>query len=295
MKATPQLTGGFVKKMNKNLKLVLAGLATALVGAGCAKSATDAKLVSTALSMTGSSQPTTIANYKNAHPYLQLLSPVAMAFAPPAMTDSGTRVIALNKAWIIVKEIEFKLAEVAGADEVASSEVKFRGPYYVDLLSSIPTSFGSAEVPAGVYRRIKMKLEKDSALPAGAPTQLAGNSLYFEGTVSGLAFSYAAADGTEFKIAGPGGVNVSETANMVLGVKVSDLFRMIKMDAVAAATNRNISDSNRIPATNACPLIEAGLNDIFTCLRKGLEKAGKFGKDSNNDGEIGAGEDEIRD
>ena len=80
---------------------------------------------------------------------------------------------------------------------------------------------------------------------------------------------------------------------MVIGVKVSDLFRLIKMDAVAVATNSNISESNRIPATNACPLIDSSASDIFTCLRKGLEKAGKFGKDTNGDGEVGTGEEEV--
>ena len=205
--------------------------------------------------------------------------------------------VSLNTAWITVKEVEFKLAEVAGAEEAASSEVKFQGPYFVDLLSSIPASFGSAVVPTGVYRRIKMKFEKDSALPAGAPTQLSGNSIYFEGTVSGFAFSYAAADGSEFKISGPGGVNLSEAANMVLGVKLADLFRLINMDAVASATNRNISDANRIStgSVSACPLIDSTVRDIATCFRKALEKAGKFGKDSDNDGEIEAGDDEVQD
>ncbi|MBC7742290.1 MAG: hypothetical protein H7061_08835 [Bdellovibrionaceae bacterium] len=286
-----------MNNMNRTLTIAIAGFASSLIGIGCAKSGAANSTVTAALSMTGSSQPTAIASYKKAHPLWQLFSPVAVAFAPPAMVDgsSPARNVMLTKAWIIVKEVEFKLAETAGAEEAASSEIKFRGPFFVDLLSSIPVSFGAAEVPVGVYRRVKMKLEKDSALPAGAPTQLAGNSIYFEGTVSGSQFSYAAADGTEFKIAGAGGVNLNETANLVLGVKVSDLFKLIKMDAVAAAVNKNISDTNRITATNACPAIDPSANDIATCFRKGLEKAGKFGKDSDNNGEIEVGEDEVHD
>ncbi len=284
-----------MSKLNMSSKIVVAGLTTALITAGCANSVSSTAPVSATLTMTGSSQPTTLANYKKAPWLYKLLSPTAVALAPPAMTDSGTRVIALNKAWVIVKEIEFKLAEAADAGEVAGSEVKFRGPYFVDLLSTTPASFGSAEVPAGVYRRVKMKLEKDSALPAGAPTQLAGNSIYLEGTVSGLAFTYSAPDGTEFKIAGPGGVSLTATSNMVIGVKVSDLFRLINMDAVAAAANKNISDANRIStgSVSACPSIDPSVRDIAACLRKGLEKAGKFGKDDNGDGEIGTGEAEV--
>ncbi len=285
-----------MNKLNVSFKVVLAGLATALVGVGCAKSATDTPTVTAALAMTGSSQPKSVANYKKAHPLLQLFSPTAVAFPPPAMTDATTRVVTLNTAWIVVKEVEFKLAEVAGAGEVEGAEVKFRGPYFVDLLSTIPASFGSASVPAGVYRRVKMKLEKDSTLPAGAPAGLMGKSILLEGNVSTTAFSYTSTDGTEFKIAGPGGVNLSETANLMLGVKMSDLFRMINMDAVVAfAGSKAISEANRIPAAGACPLIENSSNDIYTCIRKGLEKAGKFGKDSDNDGEIEVGEDEVQD
>ena len=285
-----------MNKLNKSFKVSVAGLATALIGVGCAKPEMGSN-VTASLVMTGSGQQTTIASYQKGNPLLRFLLPTAVALAPPAMTDgsSPARNVMLTQAWITVKEVEFKLTEVAGVEESALSQIKFRGPYFVDLLSSTPASFGAAEVPAGVYRRIKMKLEKDSALPAGAPAQLAGGSIYFEGTVSGLQFSYTAADGTEFKIAGPGGVNLSQTANMVLGVKMSDLFKMIKMDAVAAATNKNISDTNRIPAAAPCPLIDTSATDIATCFRKGLEKAGKFGIDSNGNGEIEVGEDEVKD
>ena len=282
-----------------NLRLIVASLAISLFSIGCAKVQPEANksTVTAALVMTGSSQPTTIAAHKKTHPLWQLISPIAVALAPPAMVDGSApaRNVVLSKAWITVKEIEFKLSETASAGEVASSEVKFRGPYFVDLLSSVPVSFGAAEVPVGNYHRVKMKLEKDTAIPGSAPIELSGKSIYFEGTVSGLQFSYSAADGTEFKIAGPGGVNVSTTANMVLGVKVSDLFKLIKLDAVAAAANKNISDTNRITATNACPAIDPTANDIATCFRKGLEQAGKFGIDNDNDGELEVGEDEVHD
>lgn len=278
-----------ILNFKNSMKVALAGFVFA--GVGCAKPSGGA--VAASLVMTGSSQPTTLANYKKQHPLLQLLSPMAIAFAPPAMNDSTGSVVALNKAWIVVKEVEFKMDEVASAGESSSSEIKFRGPYFVDLLSSIPASFGATEVPVGVYRRIKMKLEKDSTLPADAPTQLAGKSIYMEGTVAGVQFSYAAADGTEFKISGPGGVNLSETANLVIGVKMADLFKMIKLSGITATTA--ISDTNRVPTANPCPLIDSSAADLFTCFRKGLEKAGKFGCDRDNDGEIEVGEDEVQD
>lgn len=272
------------------IKVIVAGMVAA--GLGCAKASSGATATAS-LKMTGSSQPATVASYKKGNPLLQLLSPTAVALAPPAMADSAGSAVQLTQSWIVVKEIEFKLEEAAGSSEVEGAEIKFRGPYVVDLLSTIPASFGAAEVPAGVYRRIKMKLEKDAVLPAGSPSQLMGNSIYLQGVVATKSFSYTSQDGTEFKISGPGGVNISETANMVIGVKVSDLFKKINLTAVT--NNVAISESNRVNAPNACPTIDASAMDLYTCFRKGLEQAGKFGKDSDDDGEIEVGEDEVKD
>ena len=280
-----------MKKMNMGFKAIVAGFVVA--GLGCAKTSSGA-MASASLAMTGSSQPASLtASYKNSNPLLQFLSPMAVALAPPAMMDSSGRTVMLTQSWIVVKEIEFKLNEVAGSSEVESSEIKFRGPYFVDLLSSIPASFGATSMPAGVYRRIKMKLEKVSALPAGAPNELMGKSIFLQGTVGGVQFSYTSEDGTEFKISGPGGVNISDTANLVVGIKVADLFKKINLSGITA--NTLISDTNRVTASTPCVSIDASAADLYTCFRKGLEQAGKFGKDSNNNGEIEVGEDEVKD
>lgn len=272
------------------IKVIVAGMVAA--GLGCAK-ASGGATATASLKMTGSSQPATVASYKKGNPLLQLLSPVAIALPPPAMMDSAGSTVQLTQSWIVVKEIEFKQEEAAGATEVEGAEIKFRGPYVVDLLSTIPASFGAAEVPAGIYRRIKMKLEKDAILPAGSPTELMGNSIFLQGTVAGKSFKYTSQDGTEFKISGPGGVNISDTANMVVGVKISDLIKKINLTAVV--NNVAISEANRVAASTPCPTIDASAADLYTCFRKGLEQAGKFGKDSDDDGEIEVGEDEVKD
>ncbi len=278
-----------MNKMNMGIKVMVAGMVIA--GLGCAK-ASSGSTATASLVMTGSSQPTTLASYKRSNPLLQLLSPMAIALAPPAMADSAGSPVQLTQSWVVVKEIEFKLAEVAGSSEVAGSEIEFRGPFVVDLLSSIPASLGTAQVPAGVYKRIKMKLESSATLPAGSPSQLAGKSIYLQGTVAGKSFSYTSQDGSEFKISGAGGVNVSDTASMVIGIKVADLFKLINLNAVT--TGVAISESNKVMATNACPNIDASAADLYTCFRKGIEQAGKFGRDSNGNGEIEATEDEVK-
>lgn len=278
--------------MKRTVKTMIAGVAA--LSMGCAQ-APSSGTVSTSLVMTGSSQASTIAKYKIQHPWLSLFMPAAVALTPPAMADASGRNVSLTKAWIVIKEIELKATEVADSAEVegASDGIEFQGPYVVDLLSAQPASLGVAEIPAGVYRRIKMKLEKDAVMPAEAPAGLSGNSIYFEATVAGNQVTYSAADGTEFQIGGAGGVDLSDNANLLLGVKLADLFKMIDMSSVTS--NVAISASNRVPGTNLCPLIDASASDLYTCFRKGLEKAGKLGKDSDGDHEIEADEDEVHD
>lgn len=274
--------------VKKAVKAMVAGMT--VLSVGCAKAPGDGGVL-TSLTMTGSGQATTIASYKFSNPLLNLIMPSAIAMPAPAMVDAAGANVTLTKAWIVVKEVEFKVAEVGDAAEAA--EVELQGPYYVDLLSSTPTSFGEASVPAGVYRRIKMKLESAGALPASAPSQLQNKSIYLEGTVAGNQISYSSHDGTEFKISGAGGVNIAESSNMLVAIKMADLFKMIDFTGIGAVA---ISEDNRVnTGTSRCPLIDSTAADLYKCFRVGLEKAGKFGKDSDGNHEIEAGEDEVHD
>ncbi|BEV70022.1 hypothetical protein Bb109J_c3442 [Bdellovibrio bacteriovorus] len=279
---------------SKTVKTVIAGFA-ALSMVGCSQQTASSGTVSTALTMTGSSQASTIAKYKIEHPWLNLFMPAAMALPAPAMTDASGANVTLSKAWVVVKEVELEMTEQVSSaeDDGAEDSIEFSGPFVVDLLSAAPTSFGVAEVPAGVYRRIKMKLEKDAVLPAEAPMGLAGNSIYFEATVAGNQLTYSADDGTEFKISGAGGINLGESSNVLMAIKLADLFKMIDLSGVTS--NVNITSSNRVAGVNLCPLIDSSAQDLYTCFRKGLEAAGKLGKDDDGDCEIEEHEDEVED
>lgn len=275
------------------IKTMIAGVSALSVACSQPNSLTNG--VSTSLTMTGSSSASTVAQYKIKHPWMSLFMPSAVALTPPAMTDSTGLNVSLNKAWIVVKEIELKADEVAGASEVEgkSNEIEFKGPFFVDLLSAQPASFGVTDIPAGTYRRIKMKLEKDATLPAGAPAGLQGNSIYFEATVAGNQITYSAADGSEFKISGAGGVNIVDSSNLLISLRIADLFKMLNLSGVNS--NIAISTTNRVAGSNLCPLIDSSAGDLYTCIRKGLEKAGKLAKDDDGDHEIEIGEDDLED
>ena len=247
--------------------------------------------------MTGSSQAATVAK-TNLDRFIQILLPSAVAMTPPTLVDSMGTTVTLNTAWVIIKEVEFKAAETAGEESAseADEEVQFKGPYFVDLLSSAPSPLDTQELPAKNYKRIKMQFENDcddAVMPATAPTELGTNSMVFKGLVGGNAFSYLADDGVELELSGAGGVSASDGQNILVSVQIANIIKMIDMSSVT--NNVVISSSNRVTASGACPLIDASANDLYTCFKKGFELEADFGKDEDDSGEIEDDEDHSED
>lgn len=238
-----------------------------------------------AFKMTGSSQPATVAfnrpNYFS--PWLYEILRPAMALPPPTLQDSTGLTINLTEAWIVVKEVEFKASETREAEEVDGSEISFTGPYVISLLAPNPESFGQARVPA-MIRRIKMKLHNADILPSTAPVELSGNSIYWKGVVNGHAFSLSSSTGYEYEIAGPNGVSLTDNTNILMSIRIADLFKKVDLSGITTATD--ISDSNRVPATSPCPTIDASAADLYTCFTKGLQTESNLGNDDDGDDEL---------
>lgn len=268
--------------MKTCFKKVSLGITLAILATGCnsgGSSPASSRSVTTGLTMTGSGQPA-VAQTKF-QKLFSLMIPSAVALSPAPLVDSTNLSVNLTEAWVVIKEIEFEANEVADGSEVDGDEVEFQGPYFVDLLSDAPVSFGNAVLPATGIRRIKMKLHEADSLPASAPVELTSKSIYLNGTVNGIAFSYAADDSTEIEIAGPNAVVPSSAKDMLVVIKTADLFKKIDLSSIVAPTD--IHAGNRVNAVNPCPLIDASANDLYTCFRKGLETEGNFG---NDDGDL---------
>ncbi len=288
---------------NRMFKLGLALGAIAAVG--CAQKKEEAAatgLYTTSFSMGGSAAPRTVAFRSPIEELMSLVMPNATAGIPTNMVDSQDVSVNLTKAWIVVKEIEFKAAETTAeeSEDEAVEEIQFRGPYFVDLLAATPEVLDTKTLPAKVYRRIEMKLEaaedESSTLwPVDAPAGLANRSMYFEGTFgpSNTAFTFSSNDGTEFKVSGANGIAPEEGQNILMSIRFADIIRKIDLTALASATDKDINDGNRIPATDPCPTIESGISDIFTCFRKGMENEADIGKDSDGSGELEDDEDQA--
>ena len=233
--------------------------------------------------MTGSSAPTTVAKQNLRFPILAGLLTEAVALPPPTLRDSTNAVISLSKAWISVKQVEFKSTESAGAGEVDGDSVSFETPTAINLIASTLQSFGQARIGSSL-RRLKMQLHNVDVLPAGAPAGLTGKSFYWEGMIEARRFTFSSTEGYEYELAGPNGVILSENSNILLSIQIANLFKKINMTNVVDGTV--ISQSSRVPAVNPCPLINASASDIYTCFKDGLKSEANLGNDERNDGEL---------
>ncbi len=265
--------------MKNSLKCLATGMTLSLLMAGCNQSSSPiAGGVTTGLTMTGSGQPAIAQT--DMQKFFSLFVPSAIALTPPLLIDSTSQTVNLNEAWIVIKEIEFESQEVSDGSEQDGNEVKFLGPYFVDLLSDAPISFGDAVVPVTGIRRVKMKLHEAESLPASVPVQLTSKSIYFSGTVSGVPFSYAADDSAELEIGGPNPVVPNTAQDMLIVIRMADLFKKIDLSSIVGATD--IHAGNRVNVVNPCPLIDASATDLYTCFRKGLSSEGNFGNDDGD-------------
>ncbi|MGZ3769935.1 MAG: hypothetical protein ACXVCP_09895 [Bdellovibrio sp.] len=281
------------QKLNvKKVSSVMA-LALSFVAAGCSKTSTNN--VASSLSMTASNKTATVAMKPSK---LDLFMPKANALVPASIVDSTGLSIALSSSWVVIKEVEFEGSETPGAGEVDGAEVAFKGPYFVDLLSNAPAALDSQAVPAAPFKRIKMKLEKagGAAVPTAAPAALSNNSIYIAGTIGtgGTAknFVYQSDDGTEIHVGGPTAVAPVDGGQVLVEINFSNIFKQINMSTVA--NNEVISSSNRHAGTNLCASIDTSATDIFTCIRKGLEKHADVGEDKDKSGSLDATEDKVK-
>lgn len=278
--------------MKTNLNLAI--IAALVIGTsyGCGKKQTTGGTVNSSLKITASNQAATVAMMKPS--FLDLFMPRALALAPASIVDSSGATIVLANSWIVVKEVEFVGTETAGTGEVDGADVEFKGPYFVNLLSNSPVTLGSGAISNASFKRMKMKLEKagGSSLPSGAPSALSSNSIYITGTVGANNFTYQSDDGTEYQIGGPSAVAPTEGGQILLEINFSNIFKQINMSGIT--NNEVISSAGRHTGTSLCPSIDTSAGDIYTCIRKGLEKHADVGEDKDGNSSLGAAESKIK-
>ena len=280
-------------RLNKRLLTVLAvTVGSSLIGIGCAsKKDSSATRVSSSFKMTGSGSAATVAAHKR--PTLwSLLVNMAHALVPSSIQDSTGATVTLSSAWTVIKEIEFKSEETTGAED-STSEIEFKGPYFVDLLSNAPVVLDTQSITQRSIKRIKMKLEAaQTSLPSDAPAGLANNSIYFAGSINGKNFTFQLDDGSEIQIAGPNSFQPSEGSELLVQVQVANIFKQINLSSIT--NNEVIDHNNRHSGSSLCPQIDSSASDLYTCFRKGLEAQADFGVDKNGDNSLDSSDEHVK-
>ncbi len=278
-------------KFNKSFSTSFALTIGASLIVGCAQNNSNTPQVTSSFKMTGTSTAATVA--KNYKPSIwNMFINTAQALVPTSIVDSNGSTITLSSAWTVIKEVEFKSEETTGAED-NESEIEFKGPYFVDLLSNSPITLDTQSISQKNIKRIKMKLEAtQTTLPSSAPAGLANNSIYIAGSIGGNNFKFQLDDGTEVQIAGPNGFQPSENSELLVEVQIANIFKQIDMSSI---TNNEVIDHNhRHAGVNLCPSIDTSSNDLYTCIRKGLEKHADFGIDRDGDDTLENFEDHVK-
>lgn len=227
--------------------------------------------VTTNFAITGSGMHATVST--------SWLLPTAHALTPPPLVDANMSNVDLFDAWIVVKKIHFFRA--ADLNAIPTSADHYEGPFFVDLLAGTPEPFGQIRLYPEGLRRVKMLLHKSNSLPAGVPAGLSGNSIYLRGQVNGHSFSYESDDTTAFQLAGAQAVYPEDGKSLLMTIRTANLFKKIDLSVITADTV--ISSSNRVSASDPCPLIFPGATNLYTCFRHGMNSEAKFGKDNGDD------------
>ncbi|HXH75341.1 MAG TPA: hypothetical protein VNJ08_10275 [Bacteriovoracaceae bacterium] len=269
------------------MKLSIVSLLMATTLISCSKENKSSSVV-TNFALTGSGQ-NAVAQTNFLNPFSWLI-PTAVALSPAPLEDLNGAVINLNEAWIVLKKIQFSSQESETSGEGNNYSAHYQGPFFIDLLSDAPVSFGEVSLPESGLRRVKMLLHKENNVPSYAPAALSGKSIYFNGIVNAYNFIYAADDTTDFQISGPNAVVPEESNDLLAVIRIADVFKKIDLSGINADTI--ITSASRFPAVNPCPAIHPTAPDLYTCFKMGIALEAKFGKD-NGDKDLDGSDDIV--
>jgi hypothetical protein len=96
--------------------------------------------------------------------------------------------IEITEFMISIRDVSFKNEDDANP-EFDTLDVKFRGPYLLDLLNAgdaVTETIGAQEIPNGNYKEIRFKLHKDEDLASSS--DLYDRSIFLAGTIDGTPF-----------------------------------------------------------------------------------------------------------
>lgn len=211
-----------------------------------------------------------------------------------SVTDSDGNeigVLTVTTAEINIGEIRLK-----EDDSDSGDDSKLEGPYIADLLAnSTEPAIPEISISEGVFAEMQVKIEKSEDLDSSNP--LNDHSIYIAGTYTGETSSGTVTDvpftflddlDEEFAITGDASfagltITSGETNSIILAFKLGDWFSF----SSDTFSDIEVSDGEIVLDEES-----SGTNhDIQELIRDNIKSSAKFGKDSNDDGELNDNED----
>jgi hypothetical protein len=168
--------------------------------------------------------------------------------AAPRGVDARGVPFTLDSVRAFVRRIDFALpdgktcADLAGAvvgGTCDTDRIRFEGPWVIDLRTgdAVPPMDGLS-LPAGLYRRVEVRLEVAESRDVEAGDPLAGNSVEGEGTFGeGRPFALRLAIDEEARFEAPGGVDVSADGARTFVLKLDPASWFADLPVAACAEN----------------------------------------------------------
>lgn len=172
--------------------------------------------------------------------------------APPQGADARGVPFTLDAVRAFVRRVDFELprgvtcADVTGAlagGTCDTDRIRFEGPWVVDLRTgaAVPP-MDALSLPAGLYRRVEVRLEVAESRDVEAGDPLAGHSVEGEGTFGGgRRFVLRLAIDRDARFEAPGGVDVGVDGVRTFVLKLDPASWFADLPVAACADNGELT------------------------------------------------------
>jgi hypothetical protein len=182
-------------------------------------------------------------------------------------TGKGNENVIFTDFRISIRDVVFKNDDDPNSN-LDTDEIQFRGPHQVDLLNgsdALTQTIGTAFVPDGLYKELRLKFHKDEDLPV--TDELFDKSIFIEGTIDGTPFIFWHDTSENLDLGRSTGVQVIDgTVNFTVTFDISQFLNSFNEIDLSLAT-----DNNQDGVIEIYPNDEDGNQDIADKLKENIK------------------------
>ncbi len=172
----------------------------------------------------------------------------------------------INDFRLSIRDVEFKQDE----SDLDSTEVQFRGPYDVDMMSetdALSQTIGETPVQAGTYKVLRFKLHKSRDRDQSHP--MYDRSIFMSGTIDGVPFEFWHDTSENFDVENTEGITVADNmVSVVVRFNIDHLLSSVHNIDLSQAVDGNQNGTIEINPNDA-----DGNKEIAEQLKENIKMA----------------------